>query len=324
MGRKTGISWATLGLPEGATANPIRAVNKETGDEGHMCVRVNGRCRQCYSSRFNEQRFRGILGTGLGFSAQNLKQVDILWKEKHAAQVWGWTKPTGVFWADMTDYVGEWVPAWMRYRMFAYATLAKQHRHAFLTKRPQTLLDLIVTGYRQGLSDELLEISALHQTAKKHKEIIGALHDIQDGFDPFTANNWLWGVTIGHQDDMDQFKAILHEIKQQRPTIRLWVSYEPAHGPVNWWPLYGVVDWIVGGGESRQEPDQPLVQADESWFISTADWCTHAGVPYYHKQMGTLWAEKHHVAGKADHPAEWPEALRVREFPRFEPDEQPH
>ena len=35
MGRKTGISWATLGLQEGATANPIRAVNKETGDEGH-------------------------------------------------------------------------------------------------------------------------------------------------------------------------------------------------------------------------------------------------------------------------------------------------
>jgi hypothetical protein len=33
--------------------------------------------------------------------------------------------------------------------------------------------------------------------------------------------------------------------------------------------------------------------------------------------MGTLWAEKHHVAGKADNPQEWPEALCVREFPEF-------
>ena len=35
--RNTGISWATLGLTKGATSNPIRAVNKETGDEGHFC-----------------------------------------------------------------------------------------------------------------------------------------------------------------------------------------------------------------------------------------------------------------------------------------------
>ena len=138
--RNTGISWATLGLTEGATSNPIRAVNKETGDEGHFCIRANGRCRQCYASWFNERRFRGQVGTGLAFEKPNLAKVEIVWREHHAFQVWGWQKPTGVFWCDMTDLNGDWNPEWMRYRMFAYALLAKQHRHMFLTKRPEQWL----------------------------------------------------------------------------------------------------------------------------------------------------------------------------------------
>ena len=253
-------------------------------------------------------------------SAPICAKVEIIWKEKHASQVWGWQKPTGVFWCDMTDVNGPWNPDWMRWTMFDYAMLAKQHRHMFLTKRPEKWLSDFNSDYRRDMEAMLYNImDGVKAGGKKHDEIIGLIHDIQDGRDLFQENNILWGVTIGHQEDMDKFAPTMKELKRLKPNMRLVVSYEPAHGFVDWSPLAGLIDWLIAGGESEQEPNKPLVEYDPVWGVAARIWCDLNGVAFYNKQMGTIWARKHHSASrKGDIMAEWPQALQVHQFPSFE------
>ena len=96
------------------------------------------------------------------------------------------------------------------------------------------------------------------------------------------------------------------------------------------WPA---LDWIIVGGESTQgAPARPF---DVNWAVDTIRQCKAAGVPVFVKQLGgnPFSGEPHTSVGKelvaimenrpgwrlkdragAD-PAEWPEDLRVQEFP---------
>jgi protein gp37 len=48
---------------------------------------------------------------------------------------------------------------------------------------------------------------------------------------------------------------------------------------------------------------------DLEWARSVRDQCKQAGVPFFMKQLGGF-PDKRHV------PAEWPEDLRIQEFPK--------
>ena len=103
------------------------------------------------------------------------------------------------------------------------------------------------------------------------------------------------------------------------------MSYEPALGPVDAWaflrgevrdqclvnmgesPNYPGVDWVVCGGESG--PNARPMHPD--WARSVRDQCIAAGVPFFMKQMGGS-------RDKGGDMSEWPEDLRVREYPEAE------
>lgn len=121
------------------------------------------------------------------------------------------------------------------------------------------------------------------------------------------------------------------------------ISYEPALGPVDWlakaWWLgkimppfthgrrFAGIEWIIVGGESGSKARQ----FNLDWARSTVEQCKVAGVPVFVKQLGsnplverdTCSLERAIREGGytlrdragAD-PSEWPEDLRVREFPR--------
>lgn len=103
-------------------------------------------------------------------------------------------------------------------------------------------------------------------------------------------------------------------------------------------PLNGGLDWVIVGGESGPGA-RPF---DLAWARSTVEQCREAGVPVFVKQLGarpcssTLedvpvprvatseWADVHGIGerwtfrfahGKGGDVEEWPEDLRVREFP---------
>jgi protein gp37 len=94
-----------------------------------------------------------------------------------------------------------------------------------------------------------------------------------------------------------------------------WVSYEPALGPVDFRPFLGPgrIAWVVIGGESGAKSRR----FDPAWAADVVAACRDAGVVPFVKQLGTVWAklsgsDSYHGSEMAD----WPEKLRVREWPR--------
>jgi protein gp37 len=72
------------------------------------------------------------------------------------------------------------------------------------------------------------------------------------------------------------------------------------------------LDWVIVGGESGSGA-RPC---DIAWIRSIVDQCKSAKVPCFVKQLGTITAQLSRRKGKGGDPAEWPEDLRVRQFPR--------
>lgn len=174
----------------------------------------------------------------------------------------------------------------------------------------------------------------------------GPLHmqHCADPAGPWPLPNVHLGVSVEDQATADARIPMLFEL----PAALRWVSYEPALGPVNFGLLgtlpssitgsaYRMVheslSWIVVGGESG--PGARLF--DLAWARSTVRQCREAGVPCFVKQLGAKpiitedirevlklrcghtienrVARLHFEDSKSKDPSEWPEDLRVREWP---------
>jgi len=115
--------------------------------------------------------------------------------------------------------------------------------------------------------------------------------------------------------------------------------------PVDPWPWFYPrgegIDWVIVGGESGHGARSYCTE----WAASIIDQCKAAGAPVFHKQLGAMpftlnkphgWPdgtsfskEYHNVFGdcwlatlkdaKGGDMSEWPESLRVREFPAVVP-----
>lgn len=78
------------------------------------------------------------------------------------------------------------------------------------------------------------------------------------------------------------------------------------------------VDWVIGGGESKQGEGEPR-EYDLMWGSKLIRDCDAADVPYFEKQTGhraTYNGVPCGFKGKGDKPEEWPAWLNVRQMPR--------
>lgn len=182
-------------------------------------------------------------------------------------------------------------------------------------------------------------------------ETLACEHSADPGGPWPLPNVWL-GVSVEDQETADERIPVLLEL----PAAIRWVSYEPALGPVDFrrWmsgreSIPGVIapsvgfrvaprlDWIVVGGESGPRA-RPF---DLAWARSVIAQGRAAGVPVFVKQVGAkpIITEDitevlrlrcgHTIANqiatlrlrdrKGGDPAEWPEDLRVREWPEVTP-----
>ncbi len=169
-----------------------------------------------------------------------------------------------------------------------------------LTKRPE--LWLRRTAAAQGCSDD-----------ESYHRWIELWHD---GMPP--ANVWL-GVSIEDQKRADERREAFKRI----PAALKFVSYEPALEGVDWrgWEF---INWIILGGESG--PGARLCNIE--WLRSGLAFFRPRGTRCFVKQLGSDAVSKpryaaRHVSGrmflrdpKGGNPAEWPEDLRVREWPK--------
>ena len=154
----------------------------------------------------------------------------------------------------------------------------------------------------------------------------------------------IWfGVSAGNQPRADER---VPELLRSRVSTR-FVSYEPALGPVDFTPYLPAApipeldfhprlqadllrtaerrvaaDWIIIGGESGTRARR----FELAWARSVIQQCKAAGVACFTKQLGGNLSDNDlsdcaRAAGSSMHdrkganPLEWPEELRVREFP---------
>lgn len=212
-----------------------------------------------------------------------------------------WKTPRRIFVNSMSDLFHEDVPDEFIDQVFI--TMGDSPRHTFqiLTKRPKRMEDYIARS-----------------------EIAG------ESFSKWPLPNVWLGASIEDQATAsDRIPSLL-----ATPAAVRFLSVEPLLGFIDlsiWFSIkrFGredrerFIDWVIVGGESGPGA-RPC---DVQWIRVITAQCMAAGVPVFVKQLGANIAPITIEAGsvkerlflkdpKGGDMAEWPEDLRVREFPR--------
>lgn len=220
----------------------------------------------------------------------------------------------------------------VRRRLFELIDATPNLDWLILTKRPENIRKFwpavecnTCGGYGKvpGWSGSLAS-NSLEQTAEDCPEC--SVIDMEH-----RENVWLL-TSVAVQADADRNVPELLKCRDLVPV--LGISAEPLCGPVNlrkWMPH---LDWVIGGGESGHDPRPCNIK----WLRSLQQKCGVAGVPFYMKQFGakpvadeqwpmTSGADWNSQAGedrqavrqirhsKGADPSEWPEDMRVQQFP---------
>lgn len=337
MGSKTSIEWtADKDGNAGASWNPIRAQSHESGKVGWHCEIVSPGCERCYAMAINRR-----LGTGLDYLLRGRGNVVTYLDEKMLTAPLHWRKPRRIFVGSMTDLFGEFVTDKMLDRIFAVMALCPHHTFLLLTKRAERMRDycrLADTPERVwNAATELMD--PLWALARQ-----GAAWG---GERPWPLRNVWTGVSVEDQRRADERIPLLLDT----PAAVRWISAEPLLGPADlnggrgW--LYGYeehgvdmtrpvgqrvgacvgwtppLDWVVVGGESGPRA-RPL---NIDWARSIIAQCKSAGVACFVKQIGAKPTAADPASfgdwmlhdRKGGDPSEWPEDLRVREYPEPRP-----
>jgi len=297
---KTSIEWTATYHADGTvtpghSTNPIRARHKTTNRVGHYCEKISPGCTNCYASdlqwRFGTPPYLG----------KHRDEMEPFLDETKLHEVRRRKKPTTYFWEDMSDLFGDWVrDAWI-YDCLATMALTPWHTHQLLTKRCERM----ATFFK---NPECADV--VYQTA----------WEAQPGALP-PRNEWQWplqnvwcGGSVEDQKTADE--RILWLLKT--PAAVLFVSYEPALGPVDFSPWfrpvpncaasnktegtcddernltpechaevacprtdrYGGLNLVIVGQESGPKARS----MDEDWIRSARDQCAAFGVAFFYKQ----------------------------------------
>jgi protein gp37 len=206
-----------------------------------------------------------------------------------------WIRPRRIFVNSMSDLFHEDVPDGFIFDVLFTIQRANWHVFQVLTKRPDKMKRVMQRFY---------ELSPM----------------------PALPNLWL-GVSVESQDYVWRIEKLL-----KVPAAVRFVSAEPLLGPLDLGRLMqcgyycdgavGHVDdhipglhWIIVGGESGRGARPCNIQ----WIREIQQQCQSVGIPVFVKQLGAVWAKNHSSASpKADFMNEWPEYLRVRQYPTIE------
>lgn len=306
MGKGTSIEWTDHSWP---------VVNG--------CRRVSAGCENCYAERLTATRLsKTPKYEGLAVMGKNGPR----WTGK--TRLWARDlemplrirKPSRIFVADMGDLFYEGVQDRDIAAVFGVMAACPQHTFQVLTKRPERM--------RRWIAEACLS-----------SVVLSALVHISGQRLPFNGpwplpNVWL-GVSVEDQATADERIPLLLDV----PAAVRFVSYEPALGPVDFrqpWQRHldgtqwkelangratyaSLLQWIIVGGESGPRARPFHLE----WAASVVDQCAEARVACFVKQVGSRpfnggqpWAwNQHPMDHKGGDPEQWPENLRVREFP---------
>ncbi len=188
-------------------------------------------------------------------------------------------EPSRIFTCSLTDFFHEDIDS---YRDEAWAIIRRCPQHAFqiLTKRPERAFGI----------------------------------NLPPDWGTGWKNVWL-GTSIGSQDAMNNRLFKLYNTTAKTK----FLSLEPLHGLVVLPDsIRENIDWVILGGESGNETGKWRYRPCELWWLEQiVRQCLSLRVPVFVKQLGTHLSKK--MGLKDRHGGdinEWPEYLRVRQFPK--------
>lgn len=321
--RKGGISWTDQ------TWNPIRG-----------CSRVSQGCVNCYAesmaARFSGpgQPYEG-LARMTPSGARWTGEVRLV--EEHLADPLRWKRPRRVFVNSMSDLFHEKLAFEDISAVFRTCMFAERHTFQILTKRPGQMLEYV---------EHVTRRKPAHGPADGER-ILGQQWPL--------PNVWLGVSVEDQKTADERIPILLQcpaavRFVSYEPALAAvdFCRIKPPRGMPDtvldvlsgtgsYTSSYGVpgiriddvprLDWVIVGGESGPNA-RPF---DLAWARSTVEQCAAAGVACFVKQMGSrpvrrdgasapgyppgsIVPLKLHDRAGAD-PAEWPEDLRVQQFP---------
>lgn len=286
MGAETKIQWTD------ATWNPIRG-----------CSRVSEGCRNCYAEK-TAARFSGKGQPYEGLTKNGKWTGKIRFVDEHLDDPLKWKEPRRIFVNSMSDLFHEQLTDQDIQSVFNVMRKAHWHTFQVLTKRPARMLNFTSTLYT---------------------------------YEPL-PNVWL-GVSVEDQATADERIPLL---LMSSAAVR-FISAEPLLGHVDLEKIYRAkrvyinslggdlrLNWVIAGGESGIGARMLDVQ----WIRDIVAGCKKNGVPVFVKQLGAHPWESGPGLLDDDDPgaidvcpirlkdkkggdwSEWPDDLKVREFPQ--------
>lgn len=318
MGDKSGIQWTD------ATWNPIRG-----------CSLVSTGCQHCYAMKAAHRMSTGAYRelTEIGSAGPRWNGQIRLVPEKLQEPL-RWRRPRRVFVNSMSDLFHEDIPDAFVEKVFAVMTLARKHTFQILTKRAQSMREFMLDPRRQ---ENVGDLAWAHPERRPHNDCY-----------QWPPPNVCLGVSVENQHWADERIPVL----LQTPAAVRFLSCEPLLGhiqlepkladdgvaatagvpmpghPAYLAPLREGIDWVIIGGESGAGA-RPC---ELGWIRSIWDQCRAASVPCFVKQLGAhvvcpsaewtgtpqanRWGDGPQLESrKGGDPSEWPEDLRVRQYP---------
>lgn len=272
------------------------------------CTKVSDGCYHCYAINKSHR-----------CAACGIKQyVDITEKHGNTIEWTGeircipellnkpieWKNPRRIFVNSMSDFLHKDVPMEFLASMWNTMSIAHQHTYQLLTKRADRL-------------------SILHTEEFRLARIEDYVMRNYRNWQWYLSNVWI-GVSVENQRRAYGRLPLLATMNVGG--IR-WISAEPLLEKTDLFfhftspYLYGTgekkpeFNWVVIGGESG--PGARPFEID--WARSIISKCKEFGIPIFMKQVGSnafengkRYRTKHRKGGD---PAEWPEDIRIREYP---------
>lgn len=338
MGDKSGIEWCD------ATWNPVAG-----------CSRCAPGCENCYAERLVATRLAHLPAyEGLAVMSPHGPRWtgEVRCLPDRLDQPRRWKRPRRIFVNSMSDLFHPLVPFEFIDQVAAVMELCPQHEFIVLTKRGERMRDYCLCNRRRDRIHKCLQdlCSTLDDGT-----IPGKLDPIEgrkwvvprklwarapafsEGM-PWPPPNVIPGASISNQDDaekqipclMDLAAAGWRTVASWEPATEMvdfepYMQYPPFHDAYKYTlgDQEGVgIGGVICGGESGPGAREFRY----SWALGALLQCQEAEVPFYLKQMGSNPINDLEAVGnfrpfrprlkdKGGDMDEWPEALRVRQWP---------
>jgi protein gp37 len=280
MGANSRIAWCD------ATWNPLRG-----------CSRVSLGCQNCYAERMCARGLPGLRSpvTGMDFAVTTFE---------------------GPRWVGFPELIESQVPLPMRWR---------KPRRIFVNSMSDTFHERVLDGWIRSIFDTM-------RKAGQHSFIV-CTKRIQRARKVMPLMPLPNVILLASVEDQQRADERIPDLLATPAAVR-GISLEPMLGAVeisrylrpHWTPGKGAdpppwLDWVIVGGESGPGARPCRLE----WIRDVVRQCREARVACFVKQLGSAWANEGQRydwkprgawSPAGSDPAEWPEDLRVRQWPK--------